>query len=120
MPYPHFRLSGHTHDEPETRTLLHGVVADRSSALRSRVRLGTSPAITSGRVPLPGLDPDRRYRLRPRTEIGRPELNEHPPGWLPAAEQDSLILGGRTLSGLGLPMPTLQPQQALLLQLDAI
>ncbi|MFE4663763.1 alpha-galactosidase [Streptomyces sp. NPDC056716] len=107
-------------DLTDEQTLLHGVVAgDGTSAVFAWARLGTSPAITSGRIPLPGLDPDRRYRIRARTETGRPAFQERPPGWLAEAEDGSLSLSGHTLSRLGLPMPTLQPQQALLLQLDA-
>ncbi|MGW6152982.1 alpha-galactosidase [Streptomyces sp. NPDC055144] len=108
-------------DLADEQTLLHGVVADDgTSALFAWARLGTSAAVTSGRVPVPGLVPDRRYKVRTRAEIGLPALNEHPPGWLTAADEGSLRLSGHTLSTLGLPMPTLQPQQALLLQFDAI
>ncbi|MEU8489421.1 alpha-galactosidase [Streptomyces sp. NPDC048641] len=108
-------------DLADEQTLLHGVAAhDGTSALFTWARLGTSAAVTSGRVPVPGLAPDRRYRIRTRTEIGRPALHEGPPGWLASADEGALTLSGHALSTLGLPMPTLQPQQALLLQFDAI
>ncbi|MBT2231932.1 alpha-galactosidase [Nonomuraea sp. NEAU-A123] len=107
-------------DVADEQTLLHGVVSqDRREAVFSWARLGTSPAIQAGRVPLPGLDPGRSYRLRLRTEIGAPVLHEYAPEWLAAAERGTVTLSGHVLARLGLLMPTLQPQQAIVLQLDA-
>ncbi|GAA3599506.1 alpha-galactosidase [Nonomuraea rosea] len=107
-------------DVADEQTLLHGVVSqDRSEAVFSWARLGTSTAIQAGRVPLPGLDPRRSYRLRLRTEIGAPVLHEHAPEWLAATEKGAVTLSGHVLARLGLPMPTLQPQQAIILQLHA-
>ena len=92
---------------------------DRGEALFSWSRLGTSPAIQPGRVPVPGLDPHRAYRIALRTEIGEPVLHERPPSWFEDARAGNLTMTGDLLAKLGLPMPALQPQQAVLLHLIA-
>ncbi|MFG3023175.1 alpha-galactosidase [Streptomyces sp. NPDC048254] len=103
--------------EDESR-VLHGVVAqDGSRALYSWARVATSPEGQSGRTPFPGLDPDARYRLRVRTELGLPSFHQvAPPLWLTAAVDDWLTLPGAVLTTAGLPMPTLNPAQALLVE----
>src|ERR687897_2404015 len=52
-------------DFPDPAVLLHGVVAsDRSAALYAFVSVALSDVVQVGRLALPGLDPDRRYRVR--------------------------------------------------------
>jgi alpha-galactosidase len=105
-------------DLDDDETLLHGVVSqDRSDAVYCWARLGTSAAAHAGRVPLPGLDESREYRVRIRTELGMPSAHEiAAPGWVDAAVLDQLIVPGSVLVECGLPMPTLNPGQALLIQ----
>jgi len=105
-------------DLDDDETLLHGVVSqDRSEAVYCWARLGTSAAAHAGRVPLPGLDESREYRVRIRTELGMPSAHEiAAPGWVGAAVVDQLIVPGSVLVECGLPMPTLNPGQALLIQ----
>ena len=80
-------------DLPDPAFALHGVVAaDRSQALFCFVALGTSASERPGAVRLPGLDPDRRYRV------------------------GELTLSGRALATVGLQMPLLAPEQALLIE----
>lgn len=108
-------------DLADEESMFHGVVAeDRREALFAWVRLGTSVPIQSGRIALPGLDPETTYRIELREEIGAPVLHEVAPAWFTAAREGSLVMRGALLSRLGLPMPTLQPQQAMLLRLSAI
>ncbi|MEW2521308.1 alpha-galactosidase [Actinacidiphila alni] len=98
--------------------LLHGVVAaDASAALYTWARLATSPEGQSGRVRLPGLDPDTGYEVRIRTELGLPAFHQTTaPPWLARALEDWLPLPGAVLTRAGLPMPTLEPEHALLIE----
>jgi alpha-galactosidase len=97
-----------------------GVVAhDMSEAIYSWARLATSATVQSGRVRFPGLSHGRRYRVRIRSEIGPTSFHENPPVWLEAAKTDGLLIGGTVLTAAGLPMPTLDPQQALLIHVTS-
>ncbi|MFJ4918916.1 alpha-galactosidase [Streptomyces sp. NPDC088725] len=103
-------------------TLLHGVVAaDASAAVYCWVRVATSPRAQSGRVQLPGLDTRGRYRVRIRDEAGLPALHQTSgPAWFTAALGGWVTLPGAVLGGAGLPMPTLDPGQALLFEAAAL
>jgi alpha-galactosidase len=107
-------------DLSDDTSLLHGVVAkDRSHALLAWVRLATSEDVQAGRVLLPGLAPGRDYRITMPAEAGFPRLHEQAPEWLDTARAGSLIVSGRLLTTVGLPMPTLDAEQAMLLELHA-
>jgi alpha-galactosidase len=99
-------------------TFLHGVVADdKRHALFCWARIATSPEGESGRIPIPGLSPDQDYRLRIRTEFGAPTWHHHaPPTWVTQALAGWIAVPGAILVGSGLPMPTLDPQQAMLIE----
>jgi alpha-galactosidase len=103
--------------EDEAR-LLHGVVAqDGSAALYCWARVATSAEGQSGRVRLPGLAADARYRVRVRTDLGLPAFHQTSgPSWLTAALADWVSLPGAVLAVAGVPMPTLNPEQALLIE----
>ncbi|MFC1413934.1 alpha-galactosidase [Streptacidiphilus sp. N1-12] len=105
-------------DLGDEAVLLHGVVAeDGASALYCWARLSTSAAGQSGRVRLPGLRTDASYRIRIRTELGLPSLHQtaNPP-WTDQALADWITVPGPVLGLAGLPMPTLDPEQALLIE----
>ncbi|MRG59914.1 alpha-galactosidase [Agromyces sp. CFH 90414] len=68
------------------------------------------------RLRLPGLDPDRTYRVRVRDEIGAAAHGWITPGWFAAGE---LELPGAVLAEVGLQLPTLWPEQAFVLHLEA-
>ena len=97
--------------------LLHGVVAaDGRAAVFAWVQLATVAPATPGRIPLPGLDERRDYVLRVRDEAGLPSMRQLvPPPWLAAAGAGGLRVPGELLTRVGLPMPALDPGQALLL-----
>ena len=101
---------------------LHGSVAqDGSHALFAWVRLATSAAGQAGFTRIPGLDPERDYAVRVRTDLGEPVLHQgFGPGWFAAASADSLVIAGRVLTTVGLTMPTLNPSQAMLLEFTAV
>ena len=104
------RSSGPT--GPTRSAWLHGVVgADR--ALYAFVQLATSALAGPEPARLPGLDPDRRYAVRPAYPAGAPERAGHAlPAWLAAG---GVELPGRVLAAVGLPMPVLHPEEAFLL-----
>ncbi|MEU8301279.1 alpha-galactosidase [Micromonospora sp. NPDC048909] len=103
-------------DLADAATLLDGVVAhDGTEALYSWVRLATSNPVQAGRIRLPGLEPARWYRVRVRTEVGESSLHEGAPIWLDSACRDGFVVSGVIATEIGLPMPTLNPQQAMLL-----
>jgi alpha-galactosidase len=105
-------------DHPDPAAVLHGVVArDRSEALYAYVQLATSRFEVPLPARLPGLDPDRTYRVRPVHPAGPPlAVQLTPPPWYAAGEA---VLPGGVLGAVGLTMPALGPEQALLLQVIA-
>jgi len=104
-------------DHPDPAAYLHGVVAaDGSQALFAYVQLTASAFETPGLARLPGLDPDRAYRVTPLQAAGGPETKQAvAPRWL---EAGGVTLSGRALAEVGLPLPVLLPEQALLLHLS--
>ena len=105
-------------DHPNPAAYLHGVVAaDRAEALFAYVQLTASAFETPGLARLPGLDPGRAYRVEPVAVAGEPETKQAvAPAWL---EAGGVTLGGRALAEVGLPLPVLRPEQALLLHVTS-
>ena len=67
-------------DFPDPALNVHGVVsADRDQAIFSMVAVDRSSVVSVGRVPLPGLDPERRYHVRPVDELVQHRCR--PPRW---------------------------------------
>ncbi|MBD3781361.1 MAG: alpha-galactosidase, partial [Micrococcales bacterium] len=108
-------------DHPDPSLVIVGVVAaDRSAAVLTVARVASGAGVTPGLVPLPGLDPERRYRVRVRPEAGLPEVVEvRGPAWFEAARGDGVVVSGRVLGTDGLPLPNLAPAQGFLLHLVA-
>ncbi|PWU46489.1 alpha-galactosidase [Micromonospora globispora] len=102
-------------DHPDSAVQAHGVVAhDRSHAVYAISRLTTSVAQVPGMVRLPGLDPQRRYVVRPAAGVPEPAvLQMTEPGWLVKGEA---TLSGAVLGSVGVQMPALHPEQALVLE----
>ncbi|MBO1269769.1 alpha-galactosidase [Arthrobacter cavernae] len=113
--------------EPNLR--LHGVVSqDGSEALFAAVVLASLAAEMPGNAGIPGLDPDRTYRVEaimptsedlPVTVEGdaySPFVQITPPAWL----DGGLTATGRFLAEVGLPLPVLRPEHALLLKVTAV
>ncbi|HTE70548.1 MAG TPA: alpha-galactosidase [Actinomycetes bacterium] len=101
-------------DRPDPSAYLHGVVAqDRAEALFAYVQLAASAQETPGPARLPGLAADRAYRVTPLAVAGGPETRQAvPPRWY---EAGGATLTGKALAEVGLPLPVLRPEQALLL-----
>jgi alpha-galactosidase len=98
---------------------VHGAVAaDRSAALFALVQLTTPETSVPGVVRLPGLDPVRRYRVRPQAPGDLPAQVRGiaPPPWL----AEGVTLPGAVLGHAGLRAPALFPEQLLLIRADAV
>lgn len=98
---------------------VHGVVAgDGGRAVFCVAALGAPRAGLPPTVRLPGLRRDAAYRVDLLT-LGGPArvIQDAPPPWV---EAGSVRLRGGLLAEIGLPMPLLQPQQALLLEVTAL
>ncbi|GAA4170561.1 alpha-galactosidase [Gryllotalpicola koreensis] len=88
------------------------VAQDGSSGVFTIASVATLEDSQPERVPLPGLDPDRRYRVRVRDEIGAARHTSWiAPPWL----ADGVTMSGRALTEFGLQIPALWPAQAMIL-----
>ena len=106
-------------DHPDPAVQVHGVVAaDRAEALMAVVTLGTSAAEGHAPARLPGLDRAAAYRVEV-VDTGGQVLAGHrePPGWWPEDGVHGPELPGAFLTDVGLPLPGLWPEQALVLHL---
>jgi alpha-galactosidase len=103
-----------------TEPALRGVVApDRSEALYSVLTpSATMDAMSS--VRLPGLDPQRRYRITASTPgpLWAPDWLRRAPGLGETGEAP--VLTGAVLTGIGLDFPTSHPDRAVVLHLAAV
>ncbi|WP_150953242.1 alpha-galactosidase [Microbacterium testaceum] len=96
---------------------VRGVVsADRNRAFFTIAQTQTLIASPAARVRLPGLDPDRSYRVRLVTPGGLVQEPAQSP--LPWADHDT-VLTGRQLAASGIRPPVQNPQQAVVVELTA-
>ena len=104
-------------DPVDPASQVAGVVArDRDRALFSWAQLTTSAFETPAPMRLPGLDPDRRYRVRLALPLAAHDVIERQaPPWL----EDGLVLSGAALAVLGVPVPQLNPERALVVTVEA-
>ncbi|MFF2344987.1 alpha-galactosidase [Pseudarthrobacter sp. NPDC058119] len=120
-------------DLADDSLLLHGVVAGpaadgsdlgqgTTAALFALVSTRTSAAEAPGRIGIPGLDAGRSYRVEvllpteDDADYGHAFTQVQPPAWLAGGAEAS----GRFLAEVGLPMPILNPEHALLVKVTAI
>jgi len=83
----------------------------------SFVQMATGPSLTPPLLRLPGLDPDRRYRIVHVALPGeRWGLAATQPAWL----ADGVELTGRQLAAHGLRPPVLHPESAVLFHVSAL
>ncbi|GAB3604511.1 alpha-galactosidase [Microbacterium aureliae] len=96
---------------------VRGIVAeDAASAVFTLTQAHTSIAYPAGRVRLPGLAPERAYRisvhaLTPPNTAGQSEL-----AWAAA----DTVLSGRQLGAIGVRPPVLYPQSAVVVEVTAV
>ena len=128
-------------DFPDPTLAAHGVVAsDRSRGIYSFASLGRSAVGSLGRIPLPGLDPKRRYRVQP-VLVGAVQSGLKAPEWWqvqgnlardpynpaeqvrqfgPDISADGIVATGAALSLTGLQLAATNPEHAVLLRVDAV
>lgn len=107
---------------------LHGVVAkDSATALFALTAVSTSFSEQPGRIAIPGLDPELNYRVRliypalnsPAGQVqGDTVIERGQPAWMQMP--DGPVASGRFLDVVGLPMPVLNPEHAILLAVDQL
>jgi alpha-galactosidase len=96
---------------------VRGVVAsDRSEAVFTVATVASIEDALPERLRLDGLDPDRRYTLRVRDEIGASRHGWTTPPWL---GKDPVTVPGRVLTEVGLQLPGLWPVHAVMIHLTA-
>jgi alpha-galactosidase len=96
---------------------VRGVVApDGSEAVFTVATVASLEDALPERVRLDGLDPERRYTLRVRDEIGAAKHGWTTPPWL---GKDAVTVPGRVLGEVGLQLPGLWPVQAVMIHLTA-
>jgi alpha-galactosidase len=127
-------------DFPDPNVLAYGIVApDRSSAIYSVVSMGRSEVMLPGRLRFPGLDPNRRYRIRPVLVGSPPSGLNLPPWWgaittefepsgerralgwgLPPDGGDGVVLSGAALASTGVMAANIHPEHAILYRAEAL
>jgi alpha-galactosidase len=101
-------------DHPDPALWVQGVVAaDRTHAVYQVVAMASGVTAPPGRVRLPGLDPDRLYRL------SRPSPGGHPAGWGQTWD-GTLTLRGSVLDVVGVQVPALWPEQLMMLEVSSV
>jgi alpha-galactosidase len=127
-------------DFPDPTVMAYGIVApDRSAGIYTVASIGGSDVMIPGRLRFPGLDPDRRYRIRPIL-IGRPPSGLNPPPWwgaittefepsgerramgwgLPSDGGAGLVLSGAALAAAGVMAADFHPEHAILYRVEAL
>ena len=127
-------------DFPDPTLLGYGVIApDQLSAIYIVASLGSADVMLPGRVRFPGLDPDRRYRIRP-VPIGVPPSGLNPPTWwgtavagfdpsgerhvsswgLPADGSAGVVLSGAALAATGVMAAGVHPEHAIVYRAEAL
>jgi alpha-galactosidase len=105
-------------DHPGEAALAHGVYApDRSEALVCFVQLRTAGSLIPAPLRLPGLEPAGRYDVR---HIPLPGERFGPGRTQPAWLAEGMQLSGAELGALGVQLPVLHPESALLVHLRRV
>jgi len=102
-------------DEVDPAFQLYGAVAaDRSEALMFIAFLDRPNESPHARFTLPGLDPDKRYRVAP-VVVGTPDRGRAEPRWY--GDGAGTVLSGRALAVAGLQLPRSLPERVVVLHL---
>lgn len=105
-------------DHPDSSTWIHGVIAqDAAEAVFAVVSMETTSGYTPGRVRLPGLPDDARYRV----EVVSPAVAHNGyierPSWI---EDGPVVVNGRVLASMGIEAPVLWPDDIALVRLTRV
>jgi alpha-galactosidase len=102
-------------DQVDATLQVYGVVAeDKTEALMFLAFLGRSEVSPRGRFTLPGLDPDKRYRVAP-VIVGTPDAGRTEPLWY--EDGSGTVLNGRALAVAGLQTPGSLPERVVVLRI---
>ncbi len=104
-------------DHPDPAVLTTGIVAaDRTEAWYTVALVDST--VTQGPTPvtLPGLDPERRYRVVDRTPAGHQAVGFLGSSWL---DGEGHVSSGRALAALGVRLPVQLPETARVLHATA-
>lgn len=105
-------------DHPITELAVHGIVAqDRAGALFEFALLGRPSTWPPGLVRIPGLDPERRYRVSSVGPHAPFSTNNTAPSWQIGG---GVVLSGRVLAAVGIQAPPLQPEHSALVRILAV
>lgn len=98
-------------------SFVHGVVSqDKTEAVFAYVTLAAQGASRPNAIRIEGLDPEREYHVKAVFPVGKPVFQERTgANWL-----DGVTLSGKALSQIGLRPPILFPENALLIEIEAI
>ncbi|QCB94268.1 alpha-galactosidase [Cellulomonas shaoxiangyii] len=100
-------------DVPDPAFAVHGVVAqDGSDALFAIAATAMSAQMPPGHVPLPGLDPDATYHVRPQAPGDVVTHGLACPWWTP----EGVRLPGRVLERVGVRAPVLSSERLVLVR----
>jgi len=107
-------------DVGDDAIVAHGVVSpDRSRAIFGFHSVGRSDVASLGRLPFPGLDPGRRYRVVP-VGVGEPSGLRAPAWWDADGPRAGTVLTGAALGTTGLMAASVHPDHSVLYRLDAL
>ncbi|QEV30111.1 alpha-galactosidase [Streptomyces coeruleorubidus] len=103
-------------DHPDPALWAHGVIShDRTEAVFALTAVATSVSAHPGTLRLPYLDPNTTYHLRPLPPADHaPGMERGTPAW---CTKDGITLPGNVLERVGIQIPTLHPEQLILLHL---
>ncbi|MET9652184.1 alpha-galactosidase [Streptomyces sp. NPDC006460] len=106
-------------DDSDDRAWTHGVVAaDRSAALMAYVQFEDGLNTTPARLTVPGLLPDKQYRIRAVRPGAQATVSRADD--IPAVPEDGALLSGAALAEVGVTLPPLCPLQIVLLHAEAV
>ncbi|WP_406112860.1 alpha-galactosidase [Streptomyces sp. NBC_01014] len=95
----------------------HGVVAkDRTQALYEIVSLTWCTTGAPPHARLSGLDPQRRYRVRPLV-VGTPPGGFSPPAWW---SEEGIEVPGAALTHIGLQVPVMHPEHSVVIHVEQV
>ncbi len=93
------------------------IAADRSEALVFLAFLGRPTVSPRGRFTVPGLHPDKRYRIAPVT-IGTPDHGRADPAWY--RDGSGVVLRGRALGSVGVHLPGSFPERVVIYRITEV
>jgi alpha-galactosidase len=104
-------------DQQDDAVFVHGVVSkDKTRGIFAWVTLSGQAGSRPNAIRFEGLDHNKNYRLKAVYPAGEPRWQQRAaPGWL-----SGVTLSGAALTGTGVRAPIVYPEQALLIEIEAI